>query len=56
MFAPKVEKAVSVAQQESQFKDFLDQHVFILSDINHDSSTVLKLLKWYNIYVIIFFK
>lgn len=38
MFAPKVEKAVSDAQQESQFEDFLDQHLLPLCDISHDSS------------------
>lgn len=27
-----------VAKQESQFMDFLDHHVILLSDIRHDSS------------------
>lgn len=43
MFAPKVEKAVSDAQQESQFGDFLDQHLLPVSDISHDSSKKLKI-------------
>lgn len=32
-----MEKAVSDAQQESQFKDVLNQHLLPLRDINHDS-------------------
>lgn len=36
----KVEKAVSDAQQESQFMDFLDQHLFQLSDITWNSTAV----------------
>lgn len=42
MFALKVEKAMSDSQQESQFKDFLNQHLLPLSDINHDSSKKKK--------------
>lgn len=42
MFALKVEKAMSDAQQESQFKDLLNQHLLPLSGINHDSSKKKK--------------
>lgn len=48
----KVEKAVSDAQQESQFMDFLDQHLFQLSDITWNSTAV----KFINLYSISFFE
>lgn len=43
VFAPKVEKAMSDVQQESQFEDFLDQHLLPLCDIRHVSTENLKI-------------
>lgn len=37
---------MSDAQQESQFKDFLNQHLLPLNDINHDSKFRIFIMLW----------